>query len=53
MLQVVGPRFRPDKIAMAVKNGSPLRKRIDEALLGIYQDGTYENIYAKWFSVGK
>lgn len=52
-LQVVGPIFRPYKIAMAVRDGSPLRKRINEALLAIYQDGTYENLYAKWFSVGQ
>jgi polar amino acid transport system substrate-binding protein len=49
-LQVVGPIFRPYKIAIAVKNGSPLRKSINEALLAMYQDGTYENIYAKWFA---
>jgi polar amino acid transport system substrate-binding protein len=52
-LQVVGPIFRPYKIAMAVKNGSPLRKQINEALLAIYQDGTYESIYAKWFAQSK
>jgi polar amino acid transport system substrate-binding protein len=52
-LQVVGPIFRPYKIAMAVKNGSPLRKQINEALLAIYQDGTYEGIYAKWFAQSK
>jgi ABC-type amino acid transport substrate-binding protein len=53
MLQVVGPIFRPYKIAMAVRYGSPLRKRINEALLAMYQDGTYEAIHAKWFTQGK
>jgi ABC-type amino acid transport substrate-binding protein len=52
MLQVVGPIFRPYKIAIAVREGSPLRKRINQALLAIYEDGTYEDIYAKWFSHG-
>jgi len=52
MLQVVGPIFRPYKIAMAVREGSPLRKRINQALLAIYADGTYEDIYAKWFAHG-
>jgi ABC-type amino acid transport substrate-binding protein len=51
-LEVVGPTFRPYKIAMAVREGSPLRKRINEALLAIYEDGTYEDIYARWFSRG-
>lgn len=49
-LQVVGPIFRPYKIAIAVGTGSPLRKRINEALLAMYQDGTYEDIYARWFA---
>jgi ABC-type amino acid transport substrate-binding protein len=53
MLQVVGPIFRPYKIAMAVRYGSPLRKRINEALLAMYQDGIYEEIHAKWFVPGK
>ena len=35
---------------MAVANGSALRKRIDEALLEIYKDGTYDKIHSAWFS---
>ncbi|MGE8063590.1 transporter substrate-binding domain-containing protein [Pseudomonas sp. NPDC089569] len=49
-LIVVGPLFRPQKYGIAVPNGSPLRKSINEALLALYEDGTYELIYAKWFS---
>jgi ABC-type amino acid transport substrate-binding protein len=49
-VEVVGPIFRPEKYAMAVANGSALRKRIDKALLEIYKDGTYERIYSAWFS---
>jgi polar amino acid transport system substrate-binding protein len=52
VLQVVGPIFRPYKIGFAVREGSPLRKRINEALLTMYADGTYEDIFAKWFSRG-
>jgi ABC-type amino acid transport substrate-binding protein len=52
VLQVVGPIFRPYKIGFVVREGSPLRKRINEALLAMYADGTYEDIYAKWFSRG-
>jgi len=52
-LEVVGPIFRPYKIAIAVPNGSPLRKAINEALLAMYQDGTYERISAKWFAQSK
>jgi ABC-type amino acid transport substrate-binding protein len=52
VLAVVGPIFRPEKYGIAVANGSALRKPINEALLGTYADGTYEQIYGKWFSRG-
>jgi polar amino acid transport system substrate-binding protein len=52
MLQVVGPIFRPYKIGFVVQERRPLRKQINQALLAIYADGTYENIYAKWFKHG-
>jgi ABC-type amino acid transport substrate-binding protein len=48
-LQVVGPVFRPEKYGIVVALGSSLRKRINEALLAVYQDGTYEQIHEKWF----
>jgi polar amino acid transport system substrate-binding protein len=50
VVQVVGPIFRPQKYAVAVAVGSPLRKQINRALLEIYADGTYEKIYSAWFS---
>jgi ABC-type amino acid transport substrate-binding protein len=50
VVEVVGPVFRPEKYAMAVANGSALRKQIDNALLEIYKDGTYERIHSAWFS---
>ncbi|MEN0106489.1 MAG: transporter substrate-binding domain-containing protein [Pseudomonas sp.] len=49
-LAVVGPLFRPEKFGIAVPTGSPLRKAINEALLALYEDGTYEQLYAKWFA---
>jgi len=52
-LAVVGPIFRPEKYGIAVADGSPLRKQINETLLAMYEDGTYERIYGKWFSQGK
>jgi ABC-type amino acid transport substrate-binding protein len=48
-----GPIFRPIKYGIAVKNGNPQRKKINEALLQVYDNGTYEDIYNKWFSLGK
>jgi ABC-type amino acid transport substrate-binding protein len=52
VLQVVGPIFAPQKYGIAVADGSPLRKRIDRALLEMYEDGRYKRIYDKWFSRG-
>jgi polar amino acid transport system substrate-binding protein len=52
ILQVVGPIFRPYKVGIVVREGSPLRKKINEALLAMYADGTYEDIHSKWFSRG-
>jgi ABC-type amino acid transport substrate-binding protein len=52
-MQVVGPIFKPEKYGIALPAGSSLRKPINEALLSIYQDGTYEALYAKWFGVGR
>jgi polar amino acid transport system substrate-binding protein len=49
-VQVVGPLFQPEKYAIAVAEGSALRKPIDEALLEIYEDGTYDRLRAAWFS---
>ncbi|WP_322032064.1 transporter substrate-binding domain-containing protein [Paraburkholderia sp. J76] len=48
-LAVVGPIFRPEKYGIALPGGSQLRKSINEALLAMFEDGTYEQIYRKWF----
>jgi len=50
LVQVVGPIFRQEKYGIAVAEGSALRKPINQALLELYDDGTYEKIYARWFS---
>ena len=50
VLQVVGPIFAAQKYGIAVPDGSPLRKRINKALLEMYEDGRYRALYNKWFS---
>ncbi len=50
LLQVVGPVFEPERIAMALPDGSPLRKTINAALDELYEDKTYGEIYARWFT---
>lgn len=49
-LQIVGSVFMPEMFGIAVALGSPLRKRINEALLEVYQDGTYAKSYGDWFA---
>jgi polar amino acid transport system substrate-binding protein len=49
-VQLVGPVFRPERFAIAVPLGSPLRKEINQALLGMEADGSFEEIRRRWFS---
>ena len=51
--QVVGPIFKEETYGIALPTGSPLRKTINEALLTLHQDGTYDDIYSKWFRPAK
>lgn len=48
-VQVVGPVFMPEKYAIAVSENSALRKPINQALLQLMADGTYERLQAAWF----
>ena len=52
-VNVVGPVFKTVFYGIAVPSGSPLRKPINEALLSLLEDGTYEQIYQKWFGAVK
>ena len=47
--QLAGRIFQPQKYGIALPEGSPLTEPINRALLQIRENGTYENIYAKWF----
>jgi polar amino acid transport system substrate-binding protein len=49
-VQVVGSIFRKEGYAIAVPNGSPYRKPINNALLSLQEKGTYQEIYDKWFA---
>ncbi|MFN8499034.1 MAG: transporter substrate-binding domain-containing protein [Anaerolineae bacterium] len=48
-VQTVGPIFRQETYGIALPTGSPLRKELNEALLKLRQDGTYDDLYNKWF----
>lgn len=49
-VQVVGPVFMPERYAIAVGEGSALRKPINQALLQMVADGSYERLRATWFA---
>ncbi len=53
MAALVGPVFRPEKYAVAVALGSPLRKRINKALPEMQADGTAEEIERRWFGASR
>lgn len=46
---VVGPVFQKESYGLALPVNSPLRRPVDEALLTIREDGTYDLLYEKWF----
>jgi polar amino acid transport system substrate-binding protein len=48
-VQLVGDTFRPEDYGILLPAGSPLRKRIDTALLKLREDGTYQALYDQWF----
>jgi polar amino acid transport system substrate-binding protein len=48
-VQVVGGVFRKESYGIVVLPNSPLRKSIDSALLGLKEDGNYQDLYDKWF----
>lgn len=48
-LDVVGPVFNPERYGIAVALGSPLRKRINTALLEMMADGSFEALRNRWF----
>jgi ABC-type amino acid transport substrate-binding protein len=48
-VRLVGPVFQHEPYGIALPEGSPLRERINQALLQILESGEYARIYAKWF----
>jgi polar amino acid transport system substrate-binding protein len=47
--EVAGPVFRAEDYGFAFAQNSPLRQAVDESLLAIRQDGTYDEIRSKYF----
>jgi ABC-type amino acid transport substrate-binding protein len=50
-VKIVGEGFAPSPVAMGVrKNESELRDAVNFALMEMYEDGTYDRIFKKWWS---
>ena len=50
--QLAGTVFQNEDYGIAFRPGDELRKKVDEALLSIREDGTYDMIKSKWFGEG-
>ncbi len=48
-VRTVGGTFRQEGYGIALPQGSPLRQRIDVALLQLREDGTYARLVTTWF----
>ncbi len=48
-VQIVGEVFQPQDYGIAFPSGSQYRELVNRALLDIAENGTYDQIYARWF----
>ena len=48
-VKTVGPEFNTAPAAIMVQLDSPLRRKINVALIALRENGTYQQIYDKWF----
>lgn len=51
MAKLVGPIFHRENYGIALPTGSPLEEQINQSLLRLREDGTYDALYRKWFGV--
>lgn len=52
-VEVVGSIFREENYGIVLPNNSPYRKRINNALLSLKENGIYQSLYDKWFDAKK
>jgi polar amino acid transport system substrate-binding protein len=50
---LAGSVFNPDKLGIALPQGSRLREPLDRTLLAIREDGTYDALSRKWFGTAE
>ena len=44
-----GPVFHREEYGIALPEGSPHQEKINRTLLTLFEDGTYNQLYQKWF----
>jgi len=49
-VSLVGPVFRKESYGIIFPQNSPQRRHVNNALLTLKENGTYQRIYDKWFS---
>ncbi|MCX7314063.1 MAG: transporter substrate-binding domain-containing protein [Hyphomicrobiales bacterium] len=50
-VHLIGTPFRKEDYGIVFQPNNPLRKRVNNALLALREDGTYQKIHDKWFAV--
>ena len=50
-VQLVGTEFDTAPLAIVLQLNSPLRRKVDLALLTLHGNGTYDRLYDEWFGV--
>ncbi|AWV15833.1 ABC transporter substrate-binding protein [Methylobacterium sp. XJLW] len=48
-LRLIGPAFNRQAYGILFAANDPRRKRVNQALLGLREDGRYDEIYSRWF----
>jgi ABC-type amino acid transport substrate-binding protein len=48
-VQIVGPLFRKESYGILFPSNSSKRKLVNETLLKLKENGTYDRLYTKWF----
>jgi polar amino acid transport system substrate-binding protein len=49
-VHMVGTPFHKEDYGIVFRSGHPLRKQVNNALLALREDGTYQQVYDKWFA---
>jgi polar amino acid transport system substrate-binding protein len=49
-VHLVGSPFRKEDYGIVFQAGNPLRKQVNNTLLALREDGSYQQIYDKWFA---